>query len=123
VSGASAKAVRLAVPPAIVAPEPGSLEHWKQQALAAGERLTYAENQLKDLRTSTDEMRARMSKATSRLDSAQERVNELQAELIRVCAERDALAARVLAQEDVKRRLWELRADVHARFWDVFSDL
>ncbi len=99
------------------------LERWRKMAIQAGERLTYAENQLKDLRQAADDARARFSKYKGRLDSANERVNDLQAQLIAVHAERDELKAQLASEQEawkarladqdvVKRKVWEIRQSI-----------
>jgi chromosome segregation ATPase len=85
------------------------VERWRKMAIQAGERLAYAENQLKDLRQAADDARARFTKYKNRLDSANERVNDLQSQIIAVSAERDTLKARQAEQDVVKQKLWEYR--------------
>lgn len=84
------------------------LDEWRKLAVQSGERLQYAENQLKDLRTQADELRARNTKSKTRLDSANERINELQTQLVSTTAERDELRDRVARQDAAKRKAWEL---------------
>lgn len=92
---------------------------WRKLAIATGERLSYAETQLKDLRQAADDARARFTKYKTRLDHAQERINLLQADLVRVTAELeetkaatakavDDAQARLVPQDVLKQRLWEL---------------
>ncbi len=85
------------------------VHHWRQMAVAAGERLAYAENQLKDLRQAADDLRARLTKQKTRLDNANERVNDLQSQIITVSAERDALKQKLAEQDVVKQKVWEYR--------------
>lgn len=99
---------------------PNDVERWRKMAVSAGERLAYAENQLKDLRQAADDARARFTKYKSRLDSANERVNDLQAQLIAVSNDRDTLKSQLATQEEafhqkladqavVKQKVWEFR--------------
>lgn len=93
---------------------------WRTVAVQTGERLAYAENQLKDLRQAADDARARFTKYKGRLDSANERVNDLQSQLVarmaevdtlraQLAAEQDALKTRIADQDVVKRKVWEYR--------------
>lgn len=85
---------------------------WRGMAVNAGERLAYAENQLRDLRAAADDARARFTKYKGRLDGANERVNVLQSQLIAVSAERDAIKDRLASQDVVKQKVWEFRQSV-----------
>jgi chromosome segregation ATPase len=116
------------------ATETRDLAHWRALAIQAGERLQIAETQLKDLRVAADEARARMTKYKGRLDSASERINELQSKLITVSAERDAandrladvdntIAQRVARQEVVKKLVHEYRQSLlDGPIWEVFAE-
>lgn len=109
-------------------------DRWRQMAVQAGERLAYAENQLKDLRQAADDARARFSKYKGRLDSANERINDLQAQLIAVHAERDALKAQLATEQDaqkakladqdvVKRKVWEYRESLlNGPLFELFGE-
>ncbi len=99
------------------------VERWRKMAIQAGERLAYAENQLKDLRQAADEARARFTKYKGRLDSANERVNDLQSQIIAVSAERDVLKAQVVDQEVVKERIWAYRQSlIDGPLFDLFGE-
>ena len=114
--------------------ETKDLAHWRAMAIGAGERLQIAEVQLKDLRVAADEARARMTKYKGRLDSANERINELQSKLIAVSAERDAVterlagtgaefAQRLARQEIVKRKVHEFRQSIlDGPLWELFAE-
>jgi DNA repair exonuclease SbcCD ATPase subunit len=106
-------------------PKPISdLDHWKKLAIQTGERLQYAENQLKDLRQAADDARARFGKYKDRLDKANERVNDLQIQLVRLTAERDDLRASVANQEVIARRVHEYRQSLlNGPLWDLFAEL
>jgi chromosome segregation ATPase len=82
---------------------------------------------LKDLREAANEARARLTKAKERQESAQARGNELQAQLVLVTAEKEALAARVAAQDDVKRAVWDMaqaaKAGIDQGVADVLASL
>lgn len=100
------------------------LAYWRALAVQAGERLQIAETQLKDLRMAADDARARMTKYKGRLDSAQQRVNELQAQIIAVSAERDALQERVARQDVIKRKVHEYRQSLlDGPLWELFAEL
>lgn len=100
------------------------LEEWRKLAVQSGERLQYAENQLKDLRAQADDLRARLTKSKTRLDSANERTNELQSQLIAVTAERDELRDRVARQDIVKRKVHEYRQSIlDGPLWELFAEL
>jgi chromosome segregation ATPase len=99
------------------------VHRWRKMAVDAGERLAYAENQLKDLRQAADDARARFSKYKSRLDGANERVNDLQAQLIAACAERDTLRARLVQQDVVKQKVWEYRQSlIDGPLFELFGE-
>jgi len=98
-------------------------DRWRGMAVNAGERLAYAENQLKDLRTAADDARARFTKYKSRLDAASERVNVLQSQLIAACAERDALKGQLAEQAVVKQKVWEFRQSIlDGPLFEVFGE-
>lgn len=86
----------------------GSADHWRGLAVQTGERLGYAENQLKDLRRAADENRARLTKAKERLDAANARINDLQAQVVTQAAELEVLRAKVASQAQIKRVVWDL---------------
>ncbi len=110
------------------------LAHWRTLAVQAAERLQIAETQLKDLRMAADEARARVTKYKQRLDNANERVNDLQAKLIGVSAERDAMterlagldadfATRLARHEVVKRKVHEYRQSLlDGPIWELFAE-
>jgi septal ring factor EnvC (AmiA/AmiB activator) len=107
--------------PAATAPD---VDHWKRLAIQTGERLQYAENQLGDLRTAADDARARFSKYKERLDKANQRVNELQIQLVNITAERDDLRASIAKQEVLARRVHEYRQSLlNGPLWDLFAEL
>jgi len=97
---------------------------WKKVALEAKDRLQVADMQAKDVRKQADELRARATKYKTRLENAQDKVNELSATLITVMAERDALAERVARQDIVKRKVHEFRQSIiDGPLWELFSEL
>ena len=110
------------------------LLRWRTMAIQTGERLSYAENQLKDLRQAADDARARFSKYKGRLDSANERVNDLQAQLVAAHAELDATKATLAAEQEtararladqdvVKRKVWEIREQMlNGPLFDLFGE-
>lgn len=105
-------------------PPNDDITHWRRMAVQAGERLSYAENQCKDLRVAADDARARFSKYKSRLDAANARVNELQSQLITVGAERDALREQVAQQDVLARKVHEFRESLlHGPLWELFVEL
>lgn len=117
-----APVVKLVEVPAPVDVE-AELQRWRKMAVDAGERLAYAENQLKDLRQAADDARARFSKYKSRLDGANERVNDLQAQLIAACHERDTLKARLVQQDIVKQKVWEYRQSlIDGPLFELFGE-
>lgn len=115
-------AVKLVEHVAVVDVE-AEVHRWRKMAVDAGERLAYAENQLKDLRQAADDARARFSKYKSRLDGANERVNDLQAQLIAACAERDTLKAKLIQQDIVKQKVWEYRQSlIDGPLFELFGE-
>lgn len=110
------------------------LAYWRTLATQAAERLQIAETQLKDLRMAADEARARVTKYKGRLDNANERVNDLQAKLIVVSVERDAMVermksldaefnARLARHEVVKRKVHEYRQSLlDGPIWELFAE-
>lgn len=108
---------------AAASPAP-DLDHWKKLAITTGERLQYAENQLNDLRQAADEARARFSKYKERLDRANQRVNELQIDLVKITAERDDLRSQVAKQEKVSQLVHQYRQSLlEGPLWDLFTEL
>ena len=104
--------------------ESEELIHWRKMAIQSGERLQIAETQLKDLKQAADEARARFSKYKTRLDTAQSRINELQAEVIKVSEERDALRDQVANQAIVARKVHEYRETLlNGPLWELFAEL
>lgn len=100
------------------------LEHWKRMAITTSERLQYAENQLTDLRSAADDARARFGKYKERLDKANQKVNELQIQLVNITAERDDLRASIAKQELLARRVHEYRQSLlNGPLWDLFAEL
>lgn len=120
--------------PAVPVQPDFGVEHWKRLALQTAERLSYAETANKDLRVAADELRSRQTKYKTRLDNAQERVNELQRDLVRVSDDRDRLHAEMTAmQAAVEGTLAKAHAaaDAHEaarvalkrKLWDLFTEL
>lgn len=136
VVGRGAVAVQGAVPASPVAPrEHLDAGHWRGLALATADRLQHAENQSLDLKKAADELRSRLAKANDRLDRANERVNALQVELVRVTADRDALRSGLSEEAKQVRALLESRERVARKvhqyrqslldgpIWDLFQEL
>lgn len=98
------------------------VEHWRGLAVATAERLTYAETQLKDLRKAADENRARMMKAKQRQESAQQRVNELQAQVVRLTAEVETLRVKASEVDGLREQITD-QAEIKRRIWELFAEL
>jgi chromosome segregation ATPase len=116
--------LRIEEPKPKVVEKLNDLDHWRKMAVESSERLSYAETQAKDLRRAADEVRARLTKAKTRLDTANEKVNELNIELVRVSAECDRLRGQVANQERLARKIWECRqAIIEGPLFEVFAEL
>lgn len=124
----SAPKLRVEEPKLVAAEQPKPVaidqDHWKKLAIQTGERLQYAENQLNDLRQAADEARARFGKYKERLDRANQRVNELQIEMISKTAELEELRSQIAKQEVLARRVHEYRQSLlNGPLWDLFTEL
>lgn len=82
----------------------GSADHWRKLAKETAQRLQNVEQQLRDLRMSADETRARANKYKERQEAAQQTINRLQIELVTVTAERDEMRAQVAGEVDGLRQ-------------------
>lgn len=113
-----------AVKPAAAPHATETVAHWRKLARDTGERLSYAESQLKDLRTAADDGRARFSKYKDRLDKANEHVNDLQVQVVRLSTENESLRHQLARQEQVARHVHAFRESVlHGPLWELFTEL
>lgn len=100
------------------------LDYWKNLAVATGDRLAHAEMQARDLRQAADDAKARFGKYKERLDRANERVNELQVQVVKLSAQRDELMAQLAKQEVLARRVYDFRQSIlNGPIWELFSEL
>lgn len=110
----------------IAAPKPdvNDVAHWRTLAVQAGERLAFAERQAADLRKAADDARARFSKYKGRLDSANQRVNELQAQIITKSVECDTLRAQLAKQDVLAQKVHKFRQSIlDGPLWELFAEL
>jgi len=84
--------------------------YWKGLAQDTQKQLVQTQDRLTALTGQLDELRKRVTSTKAAHSAALDRVNALQADLVTVASERDDLASRLVTQETIKRRLWELFA-------------
>lgn len=101
------------------------LDYWRKLAIQNGERLQYAENQLKDLRVAADEARARFGKYKTRLDAANARLNEQQLLMTKQAEELESSRARLVKQEALAAKIAAYRHSLleSGPIWAIFEEL
>ena len=99
------------------------LDYWRKLAIQAGQRLQHVEDQAKALRREADEARSRFGKYKDRLDSANARNNDLQAQVVLLSAEVEAMKGRLAQQDVVKQKVWEIRqAMLDGPLFELFGE-
>lgn len=99
------------------------LAYWRKMAVEAGQRIEILETQAKDLRTAADDARARFSKYKGRLDNAQAQINTLQAERIRLATAVDEMRAQLAKQAEIAKQVHEFRQSIlDGPLWKLFVE-
>jgi len=87
-------------------------QYWKGLAQDTQKQLAQTQDRLTALSGQLDDLRKRVDTMKAARDHALERLNAAQGQLIQVSADRDDLASRLVTQESIKRRLWEVFSDL-----------
>lgn len=124
--GGAAVAIEGHRPQVSVAPKAPKqdLAYWRKLAIESGKRIEIMETQAKALREAADEARARFSKYKGRLDNAQARTNELEAERIALALRVEELQTLLARQAEVARKVYEFRQSIlDGPLWALFAEL
>jgi septal ring factor EnvC (AmiA/AmiB activator) len=105
-------------------PATDTVDYWRKMAINASDRLKIAEEQAKALREAADDARARFGKYKDRLDKAQERVNHLTVDVVRLSADNEELRAKLARQETLAREIHQYRQSLlEGPIWNLFTEL